>query len=175
MSVSNPGSHCSCVIFQSVKLFIASADELYGPITVLRCDGRITKKIPWSAFKISDVDWARVLTAKSILEVHSPLYLFNSSTACNKVPRILIVSSNTFLLKSNPPYGAHSLPSKSFRRPGKKSETIPTMTSTKPPSMTVSQSSTSTTLGSMRSRAMYWALVSNIICLMDCWCTQIDN
>jgi hypothetical protein len=143
-----------------VNLFIASADELYRPITILHCDGQIIKKIPWSAFKISNLDWARVLTAKSILEVHSLLYLL--STACNKVPRIPIVSSNISLLKSYPPYGARSLPLKSFRRPGKKSETISTISSTKPQLMTVSQSSTSTTLSLMRSRAMYWALVSNI-------------
>jgi hypothetical protein len=53
---------------QAIKLFIAAADELYGPITVIRRDGRVFKKIPWSAFKIADADWARVLHVKSILE-----------------------------------------------------------------------------------------------------------
>jgi hypothetical protein len=96
-----------------------------------------------------------------------------SSTACNKIPRILIVSSNTTLLKSNPSYGVHSPPLKSFRQPGRKSEMIPTITSTKPQSMMVLQSSTSTTLGLMRSRAMYWALVSNIFVSCNCWCTQM--
>jgi hypothetical protein len=53
---------------QAIKLFIAAADELFGPITVIRRDGRLIKKIPWSAFKITDADWARVLHVKSILE-----------------------------------------------------------------------------------------------------------
>ena len=52
---------------QAVRLFIAAADELFGPITVLRHDGRVFKKIPWSAFKIAEMDWVRVLDAKSIL------------------------------------------------------------------------------------------------------------
>ncbi|KAH9028420.1 hypothetical protein EDB83DRAFT_2230091, partial [Lactarius deliciosus] len=47
--------------------FISSADQLYGPITTLRRDGRVFKQIPWAAFTLSDLDWARVLDAKMIL------------------------------------------------------------------------------------------------------------
>jgi hypothetical protein len=54
---------------QAINLFISSADQLYGPITTLRRDGRVFKKIPWTAFTLSDSDWARVLDAKAILAV----------------------------------------------------------------------------------------------------------
>lgn len=56
-------------VYQPIKLFISAADDLYGPITVIRQNGRLVKKIRWSVFKFSDADWARVLDAKSILEV----------------------------------------------------------------------------------------------------------
>ncbi|KAH9058016.1 hypothetical protein EDB83DRAFT_2520902 [Lactarius deliciosus] len=76
-------AYCLC---QAVKLFIAAADELYGLITVLRHDGWIIKKILWSAFKISEVDWTRVLTVKSILQTaweekcDNPQYVVYKST-----------------------------------------------------------------------------------------------
>jgi len=33
-------------------VFVTSADEMYGPITTLRANNRLTKHIPWSAFKL---------------------------------------------------------------------------------------------------------------------------
>ncbi|KAF5383745.1 hypothetical protein D9615_003755 [Tricholomella constricta] len=51
----------------AINLFISSADQLYGPITTLHHDGRVSKKIPWTAFALSDSDWTRVLDAKMIL------------------------------------------------------------------------------------------------------------
>ncbi|KAM6489938.1 hypothetical protein JOM56_014517, partial [Amanita muscaria] len=48
--------------------FISSVDQLYGPITVKRQEGRINKKIPWSAFVLLDSDWRRIRDAKDILE-----------------------------------------------------------------------------------------------------------
>ena len=42
---------------------MASADEIYGPITGLRHDNRLIKHIPWSAFKMADQDWIRVIDA----------------------------------------------------------------------------------------------------------------
>jgi len=54
---------------KAINLFISSADQLFGPITVLRRDGRVFKKIPWTAFALSESDWARVLDAKMILAV----------------------------------------------------------------------------------------------------------
>ena len=40
-----------------MDVFMTSADEKYGPITTLRANNRMTKHIPWSAFKLSDWDW----------------------------------------------------------------------------------------------------------------------
>ncbi|KAF8487799.1 hypothetical protein F5888DRAFT_1624161, partial [Russula emetica] len=37
--------------------FLKLADTLYGPITTVRRNGRIVKKIPWSAFQLADADW----------------------------------------------------------------------------------------------------------------------
>jgi len=45
-------------------------------MTIVRREGRVIKKIPWSAFKISEVDWIRVLDAKSILAVCFSFYFF---------------------------------------------------------------------------------------------------
>jgi hypothetical protein len=42
---------------QLIALFLASADEMYGPITTLCWDNRISKHIPWSAFELMDLDW----------------------------------------------------------------------------------------------------------------------
>jgi len=33
---------------QAINLFLQSADTLYGPITIIRRNGQIEKKIPWS-------------------------------------------------------------------------------------------------------------------------------
>lgn len=53
--------HLSLIdIWQPLKLFLSSADELFGPITTLRKNGRIVKKIPWSTFILNDEDWERI-------------------------------------------------------------------------------------------------------------------
>lgn len=54
---------------QSVNLFTSSADALFGPITTIRTNGRLVKHIPWTAFKFTDTDWARVNDVKDILTV----------------------------------------------------------------------------------------------------------
>ena len=41
---------------------------MYGPITTLRGERRQVKHIPWTAFKLSDRDWHRVIDARDILE-----------------------------------------------------------------------------------------------------------
>ncbi|KAM6500774.1 hypothetical protein JOM56_003788, partial [Amanita muscaria] len=48
--------------------FVSHADELYGPITTLRKDGRLVKHIRWDAFRLSDGDWGRIKAARDILE-----------------------------------------------------------------------------------------------------------
>ena len=70
--------HAYCVC-QTVKLFIAAANELYGPVTVLYWDCRVFKKIPWSAFRITERDWAIVLEAMSILEDSNQIQQYFSS------------------------------------------------------------------------------------------------
>ena len=44
---------------------------MYGPITTLRRNNRLVKHLPWSAFKLADEDWARVVDARDILGVSS--------------------------------------------------------------------------------------------------------
>jgi hypothetical protein len=58
--------------WQAIDLFIVSADQLYGPITTVHSEGQVVKKIPWSAFKMSNRDWARVLDVRDILAVCDP-------------------------------------------------------------------------------------------------------
>lgn len=62
--------HLSLIdIWQPLKLFLSSADELFGPITTLRKNGRIVKKIPWSTFILNDEDWERIDLLIDILSV----------------------------------------------------------------------------------------------------------
>ena len=48
---------------QVINLFLQMADSLYGPITTIRQNGEITKKIPWTAFTLIDSDWEQVKDA----------------------------------------------------------------------------------------------------------------
>ncbi|KAM6491699.1 hypothetical protein JOM56_012861 [Amanita muscaria] len=56
-----------------LDLFLASADQLYGPITTLRQDGHAIKSIPWKAFILSDDDWKR---ADLLINILSPSSVF---------------------------------------------------------------------------------------------------
>ena len=49
-------------------MFIQSAYTLYGPITTIRRNGHIKKKIPWSAFALTEGDWGRVADVRDILK-----------------------------------------------------------------------------------------------------------
>jgi hypothetical protein len=95
-------------ISQPINLFISSADQLYGPITVLRRDGRVVKNIPWSAFALSDVDWARVIDAKMILAVVS-LHLCTNHwhDDSHSFTRILTMFFITFRLMHTQVYIVH--------------------------------------------------------------------
>ncbi|KAH9028421.1 hypothetical protein EDB83DRAFT_2526308 [Lactarius deliciosus] len=53
---------------QPINLFLKSADALYGPITTVRRNGQIVKRIPWSAFQLTDADWGRVKDTRDILK-----------------------------------------------------------------------------------------------------------
>ena len=52
---------------QAINLFISSADELFGPITSLRCGDSPTWHIPWTAFALKPLDWERVNTICCII------------------------------------------------------------------------------------------------------------
>jgi hypothetical protein len=54
---------------QLIDLFLKTADGLYGPITTLRSQGRITDRIRWDAFLLLDSDWDQVRDARDILKV----------------------------------------------------------------------------------------------------------
>ncbi|KAM6492375.1 hypothetical protein JOM56_012100, partial [Amanita muscaria] len=59
--------------------FLASADQLYGPITTLRQDGHAIKSIPWKAFILSNEDWKRVDLLINILsDSNEVLHHFSS-------------------------------------------------------------------------------------------------
>jgi len=55
--------------FKPIGLFLSSADEIFGPITTLRRENRVVKHLPWSAFKLTDSDWQRVVDVRDILQV----------------------------------------------------------------------------------------------------------
>lgn len=56
-----------CDIHQAINLFVNSADELFGPMTTVRKDGRIVKNIPWSAFNFKPSDWERVNDTRLVI------------------------------------------------------------------------------------------------------------
>jgi hypothetical protein len=66
-------SHLTWLIFEIIRqpigLFVATADQRFGPITTIRCNGRVEKQIPWTAFTMTDGDWRRVREAADILAV----------------------------------------------------------------------------------------------------------
>ncbi len=64
--------------FQPMTSFTATADARFDAITTIRKNGKIVKKIPWSAFRLEKEDWDRVKLCIEILEVrlqslHFPL------------------------------------------------------------------------------------------------------
>ena len=54
---------------KAIDLFMSVANNLFGLITVIRQNGHVVKKIPWTAFKLDDTDWARIADAQAILAV----------------------------------------------------------------------------------------------------------
>ena len=56
-------------------MFIVNADDMYGPITQIRQAGKATKKIPWSAFHLTSLDWERVRLCAEILAVSAGMNL----------------------------------------------------------------------------------------------------
>jgi hypothetical protein len=54
---------------QPIGLFVSAADHRYGPISTIRCNGRVLKHIPWAVFTITESDWERVRLVCDILAV----------------------------------------------------------------------------------------------------------
>jgi hypothetical protein len=76
---------------QAINLFLQSADTLYGPITTICRNGRIEKKIPWSAFTLTEKDWDRVADARDILKDSNDIQEFFSSEQQPTLWRVLPV------------------------------------------------------------------------------------
>ena len=77
---------------------MTSADEMYGPITTLCANNRLVKHIPWSAFKLSDQDWHRVVDARDILRVRFPSSQFEQKL----IVYLGLESNSTVLLSRHP-------------------------------------------------------------------------
>jgi hypothetical protein len=139
---------------------VTSADAMYGPITTLRRNNTV-KNIPWSAFKMSDRDWSRVVDARDILGVST--FNFMPVTTSNTFPsiRIPIESSSTFPPKNNQPSGVHFLLSKSYKPHGRLSAIHRDMPCIRTPSMMVLRRSGSITHVWTRNPVLFWHLVSS--------------
>ncbi|KIK74143.1 hypothetical protein PAXRUDRAFT_171346 [Paxillus rubicundulus Ve08.2h10] len=48
------------MVLQPINLFISSADELFGPITTIRCNGMVSKHISWTEFMFKASNWEHV-------------------------------------------------------------------------------------------------------------------
>ncbi|KAF9039640.1 hypothetical protein BDZ89DRAFT_945204 [Hymenopellis radicata] len=53
---------------QSINRFVLAADDRFGPITTIRKKGEPVKHIPWTAFKFTNEDWARVSDCTLLLD-----------------------------------------------------------------------------------------------------------
>ncbi|KAF5382025.1 hypothetical protein D9615_004467 [Tricholomella constricta] len=51
----------------AINLFVMNADSLYGPITTIRQNGSVQKKLAWRAFALNAEDWERVKDAMVLL------------------------------------------------------------------------------------------------------------
>jgi len=114
---------------------------MYGPITTLRRDNHVVKHIPWSAFKMTDADWNRVIDAHDILRVRiSELLIFVWIETDILFNRTQIASSNASLQRNYPPFGAPFQLSKNYKQHGRRNATAPDLSSIRMPSLMVSKS-----------------------------------
>lgn len=52
-----------------IKLFIGLADELFGPITTIHQNWKVTKHLPRSSFTMDSADWEHVYDTCAIILV----------------------------------------------------------------------------------------------------------
>ncbi|KAG1894177.1 uncharacterized protein F5891DRAFT_961987 [Suillus fuscotomentosus] len=70
---------CAYCLRQAINLFVSSADELFGPITSIRCHGWVTKHIPWTAFALKTSDWERMNNTRIIISDANDIQQYFSS------------------------------------------------------------------------------------------------
>jgi len=99
---------------------------MYGPITTVRRENRVVKNIPWSAFKMVETDWTRVVDARDILGVGKSV-LNSHLTLINESVRILTESSNISPPKSSQPSGGRFPLSRNFKQHGRTNATVQNM------------------------------------------------
>ena len=109
---------------QPITLFLKIADALYGPITTIRRNGRIVKKIPWSAFIFINNDWERVKNASDILKVFHFICTSWLSDSSFPLCRIQMIFSNISPRNSFRHFGEHFQSFKNYKRHGKQSGTL---------------------------------------------------
>lgn len=144
--------------YQPIGFFVTSADEMYGPITTLRRNNRLVKHIPWSAFKMADNDWNRVVDARDILGVRFLFFIWDAKT--DWLFRTQIIFSSTFLRRNYLPSGERSPHLKNCSRHGKKNATTSNSISTRMLSQLVWKSWRSIIHGWMKSLVLCWHSVS---------------
>ncbi|KAI1795273.1 ribonuclease H-like domain-containing protein, partial [Ganoderma leucocontextum] len=69
--------------------FVATADAKFGPITTIRKNGKVTKKIPWSVFRLEKEDWDRVKLCVEILEDADKYHQMFSSDKAPTLHRVI--------------------------------------------------------------------------------------
>ncbi|RDX49213.1 hypothetical protein OH76DRAFT_1303074, partial [Lentinus brumalis] len=72
-----------------IKVFVSTADLRFGPITMIRRRGQPIKKIPWTAFQLSDADWEKVRLCGDILEDANRLHQLCSSTRVSTLHQVI--------------------------------------------------------------------------------------
>ena len=131
---------------------------MYGPITMLQCDNCLVKHIPWSAFKMVESDWLRVVDTHDILAVSHVIFILLHYSMRNT--RIPIAFNKPSPLRKNQPSGVRSRHSRSFKRHGRRSRITQNTRCTRTHLPMVLERSESITLALMKSPVPCWHLVS---------------
>lgn len=81
-----------------IARFIKNADERFGPITIIRKEGKIVKKIPWTAFDLTTDDWNRIEACAEILEDANNIQQLFSTPAQATMYRVIPAVENLLTL-----------------------------------------------------------------------------
>ncbi|RDX47041.1 hypothetical protein OH76DRAFT_1355096, partial [Lentinus brumalis] len=91
-----------------IKVFVSTADLKFGPITTIRRPGQPIKKIPWTAFQLSNADWERVRLCADILADANRLHQLCSTTRAptlhQVIPALETLASRWEAKAANPTY-----------------------------------------------------------------------